>query len=164
MHLDTDQEKPIVYSANGSHAVYAIPGTHDHTLQIINLATPGVINDYTDAGTLWDPVQNAYWYSWTALSGSTPASPVVPPLRNVNKYGTFIPYDSHTPVGWLYFAGRWGDFRYPKSDPRQDSLNILGFDVAWKYESGPDGPANKNLGRKNVWSTDKGLILEVLVP
>ena len=51
-------------------------------------------------------------------------------------------------MSWLSFLGRWGDERYPDSDPRQ--LNFLNLGVAWKYESGPTGPWDKGLDRTEV--------------
>jgi hypothetical protein len=129
------------------------------------LPIPTFLTDYTDAGPVWDPVQSAYYYSWTAPAppAQPPASNVTaPPLptRNTATLGTFTPYDSSTPVGWLYFTGRWGDFQYPDSDHRQFSL----FGAAHRFESGPTGPAYKNLGRKEVWSTSKGEIIKNLNP
>src|ERR1700761_6131764 len=160
--LNKDQSgvRPIVFSANGSHANYAVQGLHNHDLPgEIHLGTPGFANDFTGYGPLWDPVQSAYWYSWTNPS-PTPNN-VTSPTRNTSKLGTFTAYDPATsPIGWMYFTGRWGDFRYKVNDPRQDSLL---FQV-WKYDSGPTGPAYKNLQRKNVWSTGNGLLLTELIP
>jgi hypothetical protein len=51
-------------------------------------------------------------------------------------------------VGFLLFAGRWGDEEYPEDDPRQKGKGLLGFK---KYVGGPTGPADKQLGRKEVW-------------
>jgi hypothetical protein len=153
----------MVFSANGSHANYAIDGIHDHDLGDLHLPTPGFVNDYTDAGPLWDPIKNAYWYEWTAPpivpTNATPP-PLQNPTRDTNKWGTFTTYDKITPLGYLYFNGRWGDYQYNSSDPRQDSL--LG--LAWKYETGPTGPADKNIARKEVWSTTDGILLSILVP
>jgi hypothetical protein len=51
-------------------------------------------------------------------------------------------------VGFLLFAGRWGDEEYPEDDARQKGKGLLGFK---KYVGGPTGPADKQLGRKEVW-------------
>jgi hypothetical protein len=53
-------ERPVIYSAVGSHAMYATPGLHPYVLPFKMLA------DATDRGPLWDPVLNnmAYWYDY----------------------------------------------------------------------------------------------------
>jgi hypothetical protein len=178
----------------------------------IAMMTNDEIKAYTFTGPLWDPIQSAYWYSWTApgapaaaapapaaivsttntpqsmnpatntttgltsitnttLISPTPANvtaetPSLSPRAALNytrvghPWGTFTPYDPSTPVGYLYFLGRWGDFRYPKSDPRQDEL----FDAAWKYDSGPTGPGDKKLDRKDVCPKGGCKILTKLAP
>ncbi|KAF2104779.1 hypothetical protein NA57DRAFT_70985 [Rhizodiscina lignyota] len=123
----TNSLRPIVYSANGSHANYAISGTHDHTIPNLNLPDNGILDDYTDQGRLWDPIASAWFYSYTP-------SPE-----------TYTAYDGSSPTGWLYFNGQWGDQQYPDSDPRQTEL----FGQA-KYSSGPTGPRDKDLDRTNV--------------
>lgn len=55
------------YSANGTHANYAINGTHDHTIPNLNLPE-GPIEDYTDNGPLWDPTLSAYYYTYDATT------------------------------------------------------------------------------------------------
>lgn len=125
--LSKNGTRPIVYSAIGSHANYAVPGTHSRTIATV------IVNDTTSAGPLWDPTLSAYYYTYT------PSSPV---------NGTFTAADPSTPVAWLSFFGRWGDERYPDSDPRQ--VNFLNLNVSWKYESGPTGPLDKNLNRTAV--------------
>jgi hypothetical protein len=120
--------RPLAYSSRGSHANYAIPGTHDHTIPNLNLPG-GVLEDYTDAGTLWDPIQSSYWYTYNAG----------------NKQFETYDRSGSTPVNWLNFEGRWGDEEYPKSDPRQVKL----FGQA-KFSGGPTGPRNKGLDRKDV--------------
>jgi len=120
--------RPVVYSAIGNHANYAVPGTHSRTL-----VAGVVINDTTSKGPLWDPVLSAYYYSYT-------------PTSSVN--GTFVGSEPETPVSWLYFLGRWGDEQYLDSDPRQD--NFLNLSLTWRFESGPTGPLDKDLDRKDV--------------
>lgn len=130
------------------------------------LKTPGITNDYTDRGKLWDPAKSAYWYKWTppaanASSGPSSGGDSAAPLRNTTKLGTFEPYDANTsPLGYLYFEGRWGDWQYPENDPRQQVLEILFLFKFYKYNTGPDGPAFKKLGRKDPWQADKGRVLD----
>ena len=127
--LEKQGVRPIAYSANGSHAVYAIEGKHDHTIPDLNLPN-GILDDYTDQGKLWDPTLSAYSYSYDV---------------NTN---TYTPYDSSYPVNWLYFVGKWGDQQYPNSDPRQKE--ILGISLTAKYTGGPTGPEDKQLNRTQV--------------
>ncbi|KIW07489.1 hypothetical protein, variant [Verruconis gallopava] len=153
--------RPIDFSANGSHANYGLAGDHDHTIATIipglNLPGDGLITDHTGYGALWDPIKSAYWYSYTGPTGSTKDSS---PTRFDSQVGTFTAYDNATsPVGWLYFQGRWGDQQLPDSDPRQKS-----FFGQYKYTTGPNGPAYKNLVRKNVWPGGTGVLSPVLVP
>lgn len=125
--------QPIAYSGNGSHAVYAVDGPHEHTIPNLNLPIPGLITDHTDAGTLWDPIGNAYFYSYDISSTS------------------FTALDSNSPTGYLSFIGRWGDQEYPKDDPRQSDL----FGIESRYASGPTGPRDKNLNRSKVCPNGK---------
>ena len=130
--ITANPHQPLVYSGNGSHANYAITGKHDHTIPDVNLPD-GLIVDYTDAGTLWDPTLSAYYYSYDATSSA------------------FTSYDTSgdTPVNWLYYNGTWGDEQYPDSDKRQKK-----FFGQPKYASGPTGPEDKQLNRANVCPSD----------
>ncbi|PVH97835.1 hypothetical protein DM02DRAFT_65704 [Periconia macrospinosa] len=138
----TDNLRPIAYSANGSHAQYAIGGTHDHTIPNLNLPF-GVLEDYTERGILYDPLLAAYYYKFDAAANS------------------FTPYQEGTPTSYLDFAGRWGDEEYPTSDKRQ--VKIFG---QAKFSSGPTGPRDKQLNRVNV-CPDNGkecILRGILVP
>ena len=153
--------RPIVYSARGSHANYGLPGPHDYTISNvipgINLPGVGLITDHTGAGALWDPIKSAYWYTF---SGPTPETQDSSPTRFDSKVGTFTPYDESTsPVGWLYFQGKWGDQQLPKEDKRQKQ-----FFGQWKFTGGPTGPAYKNLVRRNVWPGGTGALSPILLP
>ncbi|KAH0545431.1 hypothetical protein FGG08_000432 [Glutinoglossum americanum] len=121
--LSKNGTRPIVYSALGTHASYTVPGTHSRSIATL------LINDTTSAGPLWDPILSAYYYTFA-------------------KTPSFTPSDPSTPTSWLSFLGRWGDERYPDSDPRQ--TNFLNLSVAWKYETGPTGPLDKSLVREDV--------------
>lgn len=121
--------RPISYSAKGTHANYASPGTHDHAIPNFNLPL-GILMDHCDKGRLWDPTLNAYIYKYDAAA---------------NKY---TPYDPSHPTGWLYFLGHWGDNQFLPNDPRQKGHNI---GEHLKYEGGPTGPYDKQLNRKDVW-------------
>lgn len=138
----SDNLRPIAYSSKGSHANYAIPGKHDHTIPNLNLPA-GVLEDDTDQGTLWDPLLSAWFYHFEADSND------------------FTALGEGTPTEWLMFKGRWGDEKYPNSDPRQREL----FGQT-KFSSGPTGPADKQLNRKEV-CPENGLICivrRILVP
>lgn len=125
-----------MYSANGSHANYAITGDHEHTIPNLNLPIKGILTDYTDAGVLWDPLLSSYFYSFSNATGT----PV------------FTPYDSSYPTGYLNFLGKWGDEEYPDSDPRQ--VDVFGQP---RYASGPTGPITKQLNRTNI-CPDNGIL------
>lgn len=106
----------------------------------------GPLQDSTDEGPLWDPTLSAYYYSYDAGAN------------------TFTAYDGSSPVNWLFFNGRWGDQRYPESDPRQEF--VLGIDSLAKYGNGPTGPIDKQLSREDV-CPDNGnpcIVRDVLVP
>ncbi|KAF2157363.1 hypothetical protein K461DRAFT_250310 [Myriangium duriaei CBS 260.36] len=125
----------IGYSANGTHANYATAGTKDRVIPGLNIGNNGkILNDYAGAGTLWDPTLAAYYACYE------------------NNTKTFSPYDTTTPTNWLSFIGQWGDQQYPDSDPRQD--DVLNLHLAYKYEGGPTGPEDKNLGRTNICLQD----------
>ena len=115
--------KPVVYSAEGSHAMYATPGIHRYILPF------GLLSDQTDRGPLWDPVLNSHTYNYDFLSDV---------LRPSNMTPT-------SPVEWFHFAGHWGDKHYPLSDSRQYQ-----FVGEYHYVTGPLGPKAKRLGRRNV--------------
>jgi len=138
----TDNLRPIAYSANGSHANYAIGGNHDHTIPNFNLPG-GVLEDHTAKDVFWDPLQSAYYYKYDAGANS------------------FSNYGDSAPTSWLNFAGMWGDQEYPTSDKRQ--VKVFG---QAKYSSGPTGPRDKQLNRNNV-CPDNGnecILRGVLVP
>lgn len=143
--LKKQGERPVAYVSKGSHANYAITGKHDHVIPNLNLPG-GVLEDDTNAGTLWDPTLCAFWYAF----------------NETGKAG-FRAYDASgaTPTGYLGFRGRWGDQEYSKSDKRQVKL----FGQA-KFSNGVTGPVDKQLGRKEV-CPDNGLTCiyrRILVP
>ncbi|KAF1973319.1 hypothetical protein BU23DRAFT_135373, partial [Bimuria novae-zelandiae CBS 107.79] len=127
---DASGKRPIAYAANGSHALYPTPGLHDHTIPNLPLPAPLLLVDDTDAGPRYDPLLSAYFYSYTPSSSSFAAAAPTP----------------DAPTAWLRYKGRWGDEEYPASDRRQK--NLFGNK---KFVGGPTGPADKQLGRKEVW-------------
>lgn len=147
-----EPKRPLVYSANGTHANYATPGTHDHTIPGLNLPA-GPIEDHTDAGALWDPTLNAYYFSFTPSS----------PGNYSDDTGKFSAYGDE-PTDWLYFAGHWGDDRLPENDPRQNC--DFGVDGLCQYQGGPTGPYFKDLNRDKVCpdSQEDCNVLPVLLP
>ena len=139
--LEKQGNRPIGYSGNGSHATYAKSGTHDHTIPNVNLPNVGILTDYTDKGTLWDPLLNAYFYSYNAGAN------------------TYTAYDPSYPTGWLQYLGRWGDKQYPDSDRRQHK--ILGIDATARFVDGPTGPEDKQLSRDDVCPKANGYVCVV---
>lgn len=93
---------------------------HDHTIPGVNLPA-GFLLDYTDRGVLWDPVLNAYSYSYDVATGSFASA--------------------SDPVAWLNFNGKWGDDQ-PPNEP-----SIFG---QARNVGGPNGPKFKALDRELV--------------
>ncbi|KAJ5124179.1 uncharacterized protein N7515_008004 [Penicillium bovifimosum] len=126
-------KRPYAYSARGTHANYAIEGTHDHTIPGLNLPA-GFLMDYTDRGVLWDPVLNAYIYTYNTTTG------------------VFQAANSNDPVGWLNLNGKWGDDQ-PPNEPE-----IFG---EAKNVAGPNGPKFKHLDRDTVCPSKPCIVLPV---
>ena len=116
-------KRPVLYSAEGSHAMYATPGLQPYILPW------GLLHDTTDRGPLWDPALNLKSYTFDPSSKILRASV----------------HNPQAPTGWFHFAGHWGDKYYPLSDPRQ--YRLAG---QYHYVNGPIGPKFKNLGRKKI--------------
>ena len=130
--------RPIVYVADGTHANYAITGTHQTTVYNVNLPI-GPFEDTTSQGALWDPTLSAYAVSYTPSANS------------------FTAYDG-APVNWLYYLGHWGDEQLPNGTPGQEDLFGL-----YKYVSGPTGPIDKVLNRQDVCpSTSECIVRPIL--
>ncbi|KXL44186.1 MAG: hypothetical protein FE78DRAFT_437878, partial [Acidomyces sp. 'richmondensis'] len=89
----------------------------------------GLLHDQTDRGPLWDPALNVKAFTYQTGEKSLRASLLNP----------------QAPVGWLNYAGHWGDKYYPLSDPRQ-----YRFAGQYHYVNGPTGPKFKRLGREQI--------------
>ncbi|KAI9926636.1 hypothetical protein ASPWEDRAFT_55229 [Aspergillus wentii DTO 134E9] len=116
-------ERPVIYSAVGSHAMYATPGVHPYVLPW------GLLHDQTDRGPLWDPLLNSHTYTYDLVNDTLRASTANP----------------SAPTEWFYFRGHWGDKFYPLGDDRQ-----YRFAGQYHYVSGPLGPRFKHLDRHKV--------------
>ncbi|OIW23523.1 hypothetical protein CONLIGDRAFT_556837, partial [Coniochaeta ligniaria NRRL 30616] len=132
-------ERPVVYSAVGSHAMYADAGRHPYVLPF------GLLKDVTDRGPLWDPSLNtyAYFYDYEAEAGGNRTSSLVPAASN-----------PEAPTSWFHFAGPWGDELYPLADRRQ--WRLFG---QYHYITGPQGPKFKKLDREKVCQTERCTIV-----
>lgn len=142
-------DRPVIYSAVGSHAMYALPGIHAYILPF------KLLKDVTDKGPLWDPALNnyAYHYDYTREVDEDDDDPREPQ--------SLIPAASnpHAPTSWFHFGGRWGDEVYSLADPRQ-----WRFFGQYHYVTGPDGPRFKGLDRAKMCQTRKCKILYKLDP
>ncbi|KAJ5349724.1 hypothetical protein N7541_007451 [Penicillium brevicompactum] len=116
-------QRPVIYSAEGSHAMYATTGIHEYILPW------GLLHDVTDRGPLWDPLLNSQTYTYDFESQDLRAS-------------TFTP---SAPTEWFHFRGKWGDKFYPLGDERQ-----YRFAGQYHYVNGPLGPKFKHLNRHKV--------------
>jgi hypothetical protein len=129
-------ERPVIYSAVGSHAMYAMPGDHPYVLPF------GMLKDVTDRGPLWDPSKNfrGYWYDYSAAEDVEGLEPTEE--------------NPGAPISWFHFKGQWGDKLYGLDDERQ--WRLFG---QYHYVTGPQGPKFKNLGRRKVCQTSRCRIL-----
>jgi hypothetical protein len=130
--------RPLVYSARGTHANYATPGPHESAFP--GLAFPGVIlSDETSQGALWDPILNAYFFSYDNNTAT---------FTSLNNPVTG---EQGVPTGFLEYEGQWGDPQLPDSD--KDQVDLFG---QRKYTGGPTGPRDKRLGRDRVCNVADG--------
>jgi len=132
--------RPVLYSALGSHAMYAQPGSHPYILPF------GLLADVTDKGPLWDPSLNylAFHYN-TSITHDVDAKSLG--ALSKARADTLQPAASNpkAPVGWWWYNGHWGDKFYDLVDIRQ-----WRFAGQYHYVNGPLGPRFKNLGRSRV--------------
>ncbi|KAJ9160598.1 Vacuolar protein sorting-associated protein [Coniochaeta hoffmannii] len=128
-------DRPVLYSAVGSHAMYADAGKHPYVLPF------GLLKDVTDKGPLWDPALNtyAYFYDYEADAAGNRTDSLTPAASN-----------PEAPTGWFHFAGPWGDELYPLADRRQ--WRLFG---QYHYITGPLGPKFKKLDRRKVCQTER---------
>lgn len=148
--------RPVIYSAVGSHAMYATPGEHPYVLPF------KLLKDVSDKGPLWDPALNNYAYhfdyklerhGWmdeeSAGADSDKRRPsLVPAAKN-----------PRAPTSWFHFNGYWGDRLYTLADIRQ--WRLFG---QYHYVTGPSGPKFKQLGRSKMCQRRKCRILYKLDP
>ncbi|KAI1625240.1 hypothetical protein EDD37DRAFT_629152 [Exophiala viscosa] len=116
-------KRPVIYSAYGTHAMYATPGTHPYVLPW------GILHDMTDRGPLWDPALNSHAYTYDYKTENLRSSNLTP----------------SAPTEWFHYGGHWGDKFYPLGDRRQ-----YRFAGQYHYVNGPYGPKFKNLARKKI--------------
>jgi hypothetical protein len=116
-------KRPVIYSAYGTHAMYATPGTHPYILPW------GILHDMTDRGPLWDPTLNSHAYTYDYKTDNLRSSNLTP----------------SAPTEWFHYGGHWGDKFYPLNDRRQ-----YRFAGQYHYVNGPYGPKFKHLDRKKI--------------
>jgi len=125
--VEKSGDRPVSYTAIGTHANYPTSGDHDYTLPF------GLLKDQTNRGVLWDVTKNfrGLWY--------TPSSGTVDVATGAGSGGNL---QSQEGPGWLYFGGRWGDKQWPTNKFGQ-------YCIAGQchVSDGPTGPLSKNLGR-----------------
>ncbi|KAL1902215.1 Vacuolar protein sorting-associated protein 62 [Ceratocystis pirilliformis] len=139
--------RPVIYSAVGSHAMYAMPGLQPYILPF------KLLKDVTDKGPLWDPAQNSrmYFYEYDRPEPeNSMANPncLTPAMQNPDA-----------PVDWFFYTGAWGDRLYPLADKRQWRLFSQ-----YHYVNGPTGPIWKNLNRERMCQTKRCVIAHSLMP
>ncbi|KAF4637862.1 hypothetical protein G7Y89_g216 [Cudoniella acicularis] len=135
--------RPVLYSALGSHAMYATPGKHPYVLPF------GLLADVTDKGPLWDPAQNylAYHFKTNVTKDQDAKYIKSTQLTDLDMEDRLQPASSNpdAPMGWWWYKGHWGDKFYILGDLRQ-----WRFAGQYHYVNGPLGPRYKNLGRSKV--------------
>ncbi|KAH6697097.1 vacuolar protein sorting-associated protein [Plectosphaerella plurivora] len=156
--------RPVIYSAVGSHAMYAQPGLHPYVLPF------KILKDVTDRGPLWDPAKNAYsyWYDYMrdieeGLDLDIDGDDRIEALdthKNANT-ASLVPTteNPNAPTSWFHYAGPWGDQVYSLADLRQWRLF-----AQYHYVTGPLGPKFKHLGRAKMCVKERCNILNSLKP
>ncbi len=164
-----ETKRPVLYSAVGSHAMYANPGDHPYILPF------SLLRDQTDRGPMWDPSLNTYAYYYDYRVGINNTSPFQPSdlerststssdQRKAQEDGEKFLGDRgllptaenpNIPTDWFHFTGPWGDETYGLDDRRQ--YRLFG---QYHYLTGPVGPKFKYLERHKVCQSEKCRILQ----
>ena len=142
--------RPVLYSAMGTHAMYATPGTQPYILPF------GLLADVTDRGPLWDPALNHLAYHFnTSITHDQDAKSIssFSSLFQSRDQELHVMQDTlqpascnpAAPTSWWWYSGHWGDKFYELMDLRQ-----WRFAGQYHYVNGPLGPLFKNLGRNKV--------------
>ncbi|OBT46424.1 hypothetical protein VE00_03271 [Pseudogymnoascus sp. WSF 3629] len=145
--MEKYDKRPVIYSAKGSHALYATPGIQAYILPF------AILHDTTSHGPLWDPALNVMSYHYTSPDDHSDAGAkfVSEPSASVTEFtpSTLIPslQNPNAPTSWFHYGGCWGDKGYPSNDPRQYQAPIIG---ERKFVDGPFGPRFKSIGRPDV--------------
>ncbi|KAK5992367.1 Putative vacuolar protein sorting-associated protein TDA6 [Cladobotryum mycophilum] len=151
-------DRPVIYSAVGSHAMYALPGNHPYILPF------KLLKDVTDKGPLWDPALNnyAYHYDYTREhERDTLEQEVLTEKGLLQDTNSLVPASKNpdAPTSWFHYRGRWGDEVYTLADPRQ--WRLFG---QYHYVTGPSGPKFKHLERAKMCQTRRCRILYEIDP
>lgn len=147
-------DRPVIYSAVGSHAMYATPGDHPYVLPF------KLLKDVSDRGPLWDPALNNYAYHYNyKLEKHTEMDEES--IEGHKRTPSLVPASSnpHAPTGWFHYDGYWGDRLYTLADIRQ--WRLFG---QYHYVTGPSGPKYKQLDRSKVCQRPQCRILYKLDP
>ncbi|PNY26184.1 vacuolar protein sorting-associated protein TDA6 [Tolypocladium capitatum] len=149
-------DRPVIYSAVGSHAMYPLPGDHPYIIPF------RLLKDVTDRGPLWDPALNnyAYHYDYTRDKREDTKEPDVEEEEPDDTH-SLVPAASNpnAPTSWFHYRGRWGDQVYSLADVRQ--WRLFG---QYHYVTGPSGPKFKRLYRSELCQSVKCRILYKLDP
>ena len=169
-------ERPVIYSAVGSHAMYPTPGEHPYVLPF------KMLKDVTDKGPLWDPAMNNYAYHYdyrlenhTWMDEEIFKEPHQPYDFKAEKLAwleqqsagddekppSLIPAATNpdAPTAWFHYNGYWGDRLYSLADLRQ--WRLFG---QYHYVTGPTGPKYKRLNRAKMCQIRRCRILYKLDP
>lgn len=178
-------DRPVIYSAVGSHAMYAFPGPHAYVLPF------HMLKDETDRGPLWDPSLNnyAYFYDYTEAppppeeDEGSDQDEVHPEESSAYPFNTTMLEaaaahkangttnkrrdEEQEPISLVPASSNpnaptsWFHF----AGPWGDELYSLGDTRQWRlfgqyhYVTGPMGPKFKRLGRQTVCQSTKCRIL-----
>ncbi|KAG6271204.1 hypothetical protein E4U48_003563 [Claviceps purpurea] len=141
--LSLQDERPLVFSAYGSHANYVSPGNHIHSKALI---------DFCNTGLLWDPILSAYFFQFNPHTSHLTRLMPNPHSHSRSHSPQAYPHDDTAPTAnltsFLYFTGLWGDAEYPKQHPLQKTIPYFGLK---RFVSGPLGPLAKQLVRRGLF-------------
>lgn len=127
--------RPIIYSASGSHAMYATPGDHPYVLPL------NLLRDQTDKGPVWDPALNqlAYFYDFAGDEEDT----TFPNRRDhLDKDGRFQPPPVEVPEERDEEGEGELDYQYQHQEVLESRKKHTEADTLQPASSNPDAPTS----------------------